>query len=142
MTERLDRLYERAGLILDGKANGFGMPILRVLAHRRYGQAMLHLAARETERGERADLGHIRDAHSPAGLMYRAFRQGEFTAAQNFALTLFYLGDLAVYRYWLRRAARGGDEDAAAELRRFETRQPWPLARRIRRKRPFRRDGS
>lgn len=142
MTERMDRLYERTGLILDGKANGFGMPILRILAHRRYGPAMLHLAARETESGRRGDLGHIRDAHSPAGLMYRAYRQGEFTAAQNFALTLFYLGDLAGYRHWLRRAAQGDDDHAAAELRRFETRQPWPLARRIGGKRPFRRDGS
>lgn len=74
--------------------------------------------------------------------MYRAFQQGEVNAAQNLALTLFYAGDLAGYRRWLRRAARDGDEDAVKELSRFEVRQPYPLARRISRVRPFRRDGS
>jgi hypothetical protein len=68
--------------------------------------------------------------------MYRAFRKGEVNAAQNLALTLFYLGDLAGYRRWLRQAARGGDEDAARELSRFEVRQPWPLAQKTKRKRP------
>lgn len=142
MSKKTDQLFARAEAILDGRGNGFGMPILRTLARSRYGPAMLSLAARETVAGHRKDLGRIADANSPAGLMYRAFRQGECNAAQNFALTLFYLGDLAGYRRWLRRAARCGDENAAEELGRFETRQPWPLARRIKRKRPFRRDGS
>lgn len=142
MSKQMARLFNRAEAILEGKANGFGMPILRVLAHRRYGPAMLSLAARKTETGNRTDLGRFNDANSPAGLMYRAFRQGEVSAAQNLALTLFYLGDLAGYRRWLRRAAINGDEGAAKELIRFETRQPWPLAQKINRKRPFRRDGS
>lgn len=142
MSERFDRLFSRAEAILGGKSNGLGMPILRTLAHQRYGPAMLSLAARKTETGKRADLGRFSDATSPAGLMYRAFRQGEVNAAQNLALTLFYAGDLAGYRRWLRRAARGGDEDAARELSRFEVRQPYPLARQINRIRPFRRDGS
>jgi hypothetical protein len=142
MSDRFDRLFSRAELILDGKANGFGMLILQVLAHRRYGPAMLSLAARETEAGNRADLGRFSDANSPAGLMYRAFRQGEANAAQNLAFTLFYAGDLAGYRRWMRRAARSGDEDASRELTRFEVRQPYPLARRINRVRPFRKDGS
>ena len=142
MPDRSDRLFSRAEAILDGKAIGFGMPILRMLAHRRYGPAMLSLACRETGAGSRQELGRFCCANSPAGLMYRAFRQGEVNAAQNLALALFYVGDLAGYRHWLQWAARGGDDDAVRELGRFEVRQPWPLARRINRKRPFRRDGS
>lgn len=142
MSEKFDRLFSRAEAILEGRSNGFGMPILQTLAHQRYGPAMLSLAAFKTETGKRANLGRISDAASPAGLMYRAFRQGEAYAAQNFALTLFHAGDLAGYRHWLRRAANCGDEDAARELSRFEVRQPYPLARRIKRIRPFRRDGS
>lgn len=142
MSERSDRLFRRAEAILAGKAIGFGMPILQMLAHQRYGPAMLSLAARMTETGNIKDLGRLSDANSPAGLMYRAFQQGEVNAAQNLAFTLFYAGDLAGYRRWLRRAARDGDEDAVKELSRFEVRQPYPLARRISRVRPFRRDGS
>lgn len=142
MNKKLDKLFLRAESVLDGKACGFGMPILRALAHRQYGPAMLSLAARETEQGNRAELGRPSNTSSPFGLMYRAFRQGELAAAQNIALSLFYVGDLAGYRRWLRRAAQSGDGDAAQELRRFEVRQPWPLARKIKRKRPFRRDGS
>lgn len=142
MSDRSDRLFSRAEAILAGKSNGFGMPILQMLAHKRYGPAMLSLAARKTDTGKRADLGRFSHATSPAGLMYRAFQQGEVNAAQNLALTLFYAGDLPGYRKWLRRAARGGDKDAAKELSRFEVRQPYPLARRMKRIRPFRRDGS
>ena len=122
MSHKLDRLFIRAEAILEGRANGFGEPILQYLAHRKYGPAMLSLAARETASGERRELGRISDANSPAGLMYRAYCQGEVCAAQNLALTLFYAGDLAGYRQWLRKAAQGGDADAARELGRFETR--------------------
>ncbi|WP_371433142.1 hypothetical protein [Novosphingobium sp.] len=142
MTEKLDRLFSRAEAILAGKANGFGIPILRTLAHRQYGPAMLMLAALQTDSGTRGEFGRFCNANDPAGLMYRAFRKGEVNAAQNLALTLFYLGDLAGYRRWLRQAARGSDEDAARELSRFEVRQPWPLAQKTKRKRPFRKDGS
>ena len=142
MSDRFERLFLRAELILDGKANGFGTPILRYLAHRRYGPAMLSLAARMTESGDPASLGRLSDANSPMGMMYRAFRQGEANAAQNFALSLFYAGDLSGYRQWLGRAAQSGDGDATRVLKRFEMRQPYPLARRINRIRPFRRDGS
>jgi hypothetical protein len=142
MSEKHDRLFDRAEAILEGRTNGFGMPILRSLAHRLYAPAMLSLAARMTERGIRAELGRPSHPNSPIGLMYRAFRKGEMNAAQNLALTLFYVGDLAGYRHWLRRAAQSGDDGAANELSRFEARQPWPLARKINRKRPFRRDGS
>lgn len=142
MTDKLDKSFSRAEAILDGRAVGFGIPILRSLAHRQYGPAMLSLAARQTEHGSRGDLGLPTQTNSPFNLMYRAFRQGELNAAQNLALSLFYVGDLAGYRYWLRRAAQGGDDDAARELSRFEVRQPWPLASKLGRKRPFRRNGS
>ncbi|MCB5424377.1 hypothetical protein H0274_03835 [Altererythrobacter sp. CC-YST694] len=142
MSERFERLFTRAEAILEGKANGFGEPILHYLAHRKYGPAMLSLACRRTASGKRADLGRLSDPNSSAGMMYRAFRQGEIDAAQNFALTLFYVNDLTGYRRWMRRAARCGDADATLELRKFELRQPFPLARQIKRLRPFRRDGS
>jgi hypothetical protein len=139
MQDKADRLYMRADAILERRANGFAMPILRHLALRRYGPAMLTIACDATASGEGAVLGRISDARSPAGIMYRAHRLGWCIAAQNLALTLFYAGDLAGYRHWLRKAARMGDEDALAELRRFETRQPFPLARRLGRIRPHRR---
>jgi hypothetical protein len=142
MSVKFEMLLNRAEAILEGKENGLGMPILRALALRRFGPAMLSLAARQTEQGARAELGRISESNSPICLMYRAFRQGETNAAQNLALSLFYVGDLAGYRHWLRRAARGGDAEAWKELKRFEVRQPWPLARKIKRQRPFRRDGS
>lgn len=142
MSEKLDKLFIRAEAILDGKVNGLGMPILLSLAHRRYGPAMLSLALRATEQGSREELGRPAEPSSPSGLMYRAFRQGEPNAAQNLALTHFYVGDLAAYRRWLRRAAQSGDGNSARELGRFESRQPWPLARKLKRMRPFRRDGS
>ena len=140
MKHRNERLFAKAEEILGGKANGFGEPILRHLALRQYGPAMLSYACRMTSSGSRAELGRKSDTLGPVGLMYRAFRAGELNAAQNLALTYFYVGDLAGYRFWLRRAGQAGDEEAAQELRRFETRQPWPLARKIRRLRPFRRD--
>jgi hypothetical protein len=139
MSDKADRLYARADAIIERRANGFAAPILRHLALRRYGPAMLAVASNATASGEGAALGRISDPRSPAGMMYRAHRLGEYTAAQNFALTLFYGGDLAGYRHWLRKAARIGDEDALAELRRFELRQPYPLARRVGRIRPRRR---
>lgn len=73
MSKRFERLFTRAEAILDGKGNGFGEPILRYLAHRKYGPAMLSLACRKTDTGDRADLGRLSDPNSPAGMMYRAF---------------------------------------------------------------------
>ena len=142
MTDKLDKLFLRAEAIFDGRSNGLGEPILWHLALRRYGPAMLEIACRATRSGKRSELGRLADPCSPAGLMYRAHRQGISNAAQNMALTLFYVGDLKGYRHWLRKAARTGDLDARNELARFETRQPYPLAKRIGRKRPFNRNGS
>jgi hypothetical protein len=109
------------------------MPTFRHLALRRYRDAMLELSLR-IEGAE----GRIADPFSPTGLAYRAYRQGSPTAAHNLALDCFNRGDLGGYRKWLGRAARAGDQDAARQLRRFETRLPHNLARLIRRKRPYR----
>lgn len=142
MESREDRLFRRAWLILDGKAPGFGLPILRHLALRGYGAAMLELANRDTSGGQRAELGRLSDSASPFGQFYRAYRGGADYAAQNLAMTFFNVGELARYRHWLHRAARAGDLDARAELRRFETRKPHRLAWQLRRGRPCRRDGD
>jgi TPR repeat protein len=71
-------------------------------------------------------------------LNYRAFRQGDATAAYNLAMHYFNRRDLNGYRRWLGRAARAGDEDAAKQLRRFETRLPHGAAHDIRRGHPYR----
>lgn len=142
MEPKANRLYARAEAILDRRANGSAMPVLRHLALRQYGPAMLAPASRATDSGEPTAIGWVSDARSPAGMMYRAHRLGVSFAAQNLALTLFYAGDLAGYRHWLRNAARAGDADSWAELRRFELRQPFPLARRVGRIRPFRRSDA
>ncbi len=142
MTNKLDRLYDKAEAILEGKAIGLGEPILWHLALRHYGPATLAIANRKTWNGRRSELGRTSDAHSPIGMMYRAYRSGEPNAAQNMALTLFNVGDMVGYRAWMRRAARVGDTNAVAETRRFETRLPHRLARKLRRLRPSRVDGS
>ena len=53
-------------------------------------------------------------------------------------MTCFNPRDLPGYRRWLRRAADAGDAEAAASLRRFETRLPrdgyWPQKRLDRRR--------
>lgn len=142
MTDRFERLFDRAEAILEGRQNGLGMPILRHLAFRRYGPALLSLACRMTQKGTRFEWGRICRASSAAGMMYRAYRIGEINAAQNLAMTRFNMGDMQGYRHWMHRAAKAGDTDAAYELKLFEIRMPHPLARRLRRLRSYRRDGS
>ena len=139
---RDERMFARAEAILDGHRNGFGMPILRSLALRKYGPAMLSLANRETGAGLRNELGRLQNPGSPVGLMYRAYRQRELPSAQNLAMTYFNVGDLWRYRHWMRRAAHLGDTETAREARLFEIRQSHRLARRLGRLRPTRRDGS
>lgn len=130
--ERQDRLYDRASNILDGSGNGFGEPILWHLAFQQHTEAMLSLAGRIDPRGKPAD------PFSQRGLERRAFRLGNERAGQHLAMTHFNRGDLAGYRYWLSWAARAGDEEAAIELRRFETRLPHAAAGDIGRRRPYR----
>jgi hypothetical protein len=74
--------------------------------------------------------------------MYRAYRLDVPNAAQNMAITLFNVGDLSGYRRWMHRSVHAGDADAIEELRRFETRQPHRLARKLRRLKPSRPDGT
>jgi len=137
--DRAERLYERATAILDGKANGFGEPILWHLALRRNPAAMIDLANRLSCSNQLSDLGRTGDAWSAAGMYHRAYRMGEHRAAQHLAVGCFNRRDLAGYRHWLRRAANAGDRDAFAELRRFELRLPHRAAGQVGRKRPYRR---
>jgi hypothetical protein len=142
METREDKLYRRAVHILEGKATGLGLPIMRHLALRRHGPAMLYIANRETQTGSVKELGRIWRTASPLGLTYCAFRMGEPNAAQNMAMSYFNVGNLAEYRRWPHQAVRAGDLDARFQLRSFAIRQPHRLARRLRRLRPYRRDGS
>jgi hypothetical protein len=137
---REERLFSRAEAILEGRANGLAIPILRLLAHHGYEPALLALAIWLLPDEGRCQLGRACVPSSPAWLMRRAYRLGSSTAAQNYAMTCFYIGDLAGYRRWMRRAGRLGDAEARLENARFEVRQPYPLARNIRRHRPKRRD--
>lgn len=129
--EYADQLYKRADAILDGYRNGWGEPILWHLALRRHTDAMLALAIRISD-------GKVFDPFSRSGLGRKAFRLGSKRAAQHLAMNCFNKGNLAGYRIWLHRAAHGGDGEAAAELRRFETRLPHAAARRLKRIRPYR----
>lgn len=134
-------MFTRATDILDGLANGFGIPILQHLALRGYGPALLWLAGELSCHPSPADRDRPCDSGSPIALRYRAHRLGELNAAQNLAMTYFARNDLARYRHWLRIAALGGDEDAMRELKRFALRQPYRFARRLRRLRPVDRSG-
>ena len=134
----MQRLWERAFDIRELQANGHWLPIVRHLALRGHGPALLTLASWETQLGRRRELGRMQDRFSALGLMHRAWKLGDPLAGQNLALTFFNIGDLGRYRYWLARAANAGDADAKAERRRFETRKPHGLAFRLRRGRPYR----
>ncbi len=71
--------------------------------------------------------------YSSAGLCHRALQRGDPTAAYNMAMTCFNRRDLQGYRRWLHLAAKVGDQEAAQQLRRFETRLPHGAARDINR---------
>jgi hypothetical protein len=130
---REDRLYLRSLLIIERKANGFYTPILMHLALRHYADAMISLSYYWETLGKPWQLG------SSSNLLFRSVRLGNSRAAQHLAMNAFNAGDLRLYRYWLRRAALMGDEDACAALRKFETRLLHENARSIRRLRPHRR---
>lgn len=140
--DRMDHRFARAEAILYGRQTGLGAPILWHLALHHHGRSMLEIANHATRNGERSELGTAAQWYSPFNLMCRAYRQGEPNAAQNLAMTHFNFGDLQGYRHWIRKAARAGETNAQDNARRFELRQPSGLARRLRRLRPVRRDGS
>ena len=114
---------------MNGRSPGDGMGLLHHLALRRYPWAMTELSR---------IAGEGRASPAATILAYRACRQGDPTAAYNMAMDRFNRRDLQGYRLWLRRAARGGYEDAGPQLRRFETRLPHGAAFDIGRGRPRR----
>ncbi|HEX8256563.1 MAG TPA: hypothetical protein VF589_02935 [Allosphingosinicella sp.] len=85
------------------------------------------------------DAGRMSHPFSARNWSYRGVRGGDAVAAYNLAMEGFNRGDLQDYRRWLRRAARMGDEDAALQLKRFETRLPHETAYESGRGRPWRR---
>ena len=129
-----DRLLERYWNIESNHGIGFRMPIVWHLALRRNTMAMTELA-NELPLG-----GRILDGFSGVGLNYRAYRMGDANGAQHLAMDAFNRRDLTGYRTWLRRAAKLGDADCRAELRRFEIRLPHKTAFAIHRGRPLRRN--
>lgn len=128
-----ERLWSRYWGIRDDHQNGYAMPILWHLALRRDPLAMTELGSTFGR------PGRIADPFSQEGLAYQAFRHGHPNGAQHLALNAFNRRNLAGYRFWLGRAARSGDSEAARELRRFEVRLPHMNSRRIGRQRPHRR---
>ncbi|HMC91350.1 MAG TPA: hypothetical protein VKI45_02715 [Allosphingosinicella sp.] len=118
MDERADshwKLYARALDILDGRAAGHALPIIRKLARRRFAPAITVLS------------DFVSEAEA-IRLLRQAARGGDATSAYNLAITHRNRGDMLGYRTALARAA-SLDEEAAAELRRFKTRFPEEVMR-------------
>ncbi|OYY72330.1 hypothetical protein [Sphingomonas sp. 28-63-12] len=130
-----DRWLNRAVAILEGRANGMGMPVLRALTRRGHHAAMAELANRLTS-PENSEY----DLQRGLELERRLARAvPESWIFGNLSTTLRNHGDMAGYRRWLALAARTGDLDYIAEMGRFETRFPFPIMKRWGRYRPFRR---
>lgn len=111
------RLYARAHDILDGRAYGHALPILRMLAVRGFAPAMNHLP----------------DFESPSralALHRRAAATGDPMSLHNLAIEYRNRGEMRHYRHWLARAARE-DDYARDELRAFKTRFPEEIMRRF-----------
>jgi TPR repeat protein len=133
---RAEKLYLRAMDIRYGNRRGLRLPILWHLALRGHPGAMIELAEWFSSSNSLQALGKPADNFSALGLYRRAYRKGDPIAAQHLALSCFNRNDLRGYRWWLNRAAKAGDEAAAAQLRHFETRLPQTAAREIGRHRP------
>jgi TPR repeat protein len=133
---KAERLYEKGLRIRERRSVGLWMPIMWHLAVRGHPDAMIELASWFSRDGSLKAFGSPDDGFSAAGLYRRAYRKGEARAAQHVAMSCFNRNDLAGYRRWLRLAARAGDEEAAHQLRCFETRLPHGAARKIGRGRP------
>jgi hypothetical protein len=104
------KLYARALDILEGRANGHALPIIRKLAARGFAPAVIVLS------------DYVSDADALA-MLRRAARKGDATSAYNLAITHRNRGDMLGYRVALKHAARL-DPEAVDELRRFKTRFP------------------
>ena len=118
------RLYVRALDILEGRTNGHALPILRKLARRGFPPAVNLVS------------DYLPEIEALA-LLRRAARAGDPVSAYNLAITYRNRGDMSHYRQALARAARL-DADAADELRRFKTRFPEAVMRRLRKLEPRR----
>jgi TPR repeat protein len=118
------RLYLRAIDIIERRANGHALPILRKLAARGFAPAINVLS------------DYLADAQA-IRLLRRSARAGDMISIYNLAITHRNRGDLLNYRLTLSRAARL-DPDYAAELRQFKTRFPAAVMRRHRRLAPNR----
>lgn len=104
------KLYARALDILEGRANGHALPIIRKLAARGFAPAVIVLS------------DYVSDAEALA-MLRKAARKGDATSAYNLAITHRNRGDMLGYRVALKHAARL-DPEAVDELRRFKTRFP------------------
>lgn len=126
-----DALWKRYWSIRDDHGVGLCEPVLWHLALRGDLTAMVTLADNFSSEGR------ILDRFSRAGLYYRAHRAGYEYAAQHLAMDAFNRGDMAFYRYWLRKASRF-DPASLGQLKRFELRLPHRSARENKRGRPYR----
>jgi hypothetical protein len=118
------RLYARALERLERGGTGLALPMLRRLARRGFAPAM-------------SVLSDFVPNVEALRLLRRAALGGDAIAAYNCAIVHRNRGDLRQYRLALARAARL-DPDSAAELRRFKTRFPHTIMRRLRRLEPAR----
>jgi hypothetical protein len=131
-----DRLYLKGLTVRYERHTGLWMPIMWHLALGGHTGAMIELADWfSSDNGAKA-FGTPADTFSAAGLYYRAYRKGDARAAHNAAMSCFNRNDMIGYRQWLRRAAKAGDAEAAAQLSYFETRLWHSAARKIGRLRP------
>ncbi len=87
-------------------------------------------------------FGKQSQVFSAAWLYRRAYLNGSARAATNAASSCFNRNDMAGFRLWLRRAASLGDQESGVLLKRFELRQPHSFARKVRRLRPWPRNGK
>jgi TPR repeat protein len=104
------KLYARALDILEGRANGHALPVIRKLANRGFAPAITVLSDYVSE-------------NEAVALLRKAARKGDALSAYNLAITHRNRGDMLRYRVALKSAARL-DPDAATEVRRFKTRFP------------------
>jgi len=140
--DRADSLYLRGLRIKDKRSVGLWMPIMWHLALRGHTGAMIELASWFGEDNSLRAYGSAADPFSASGLYRRAYRKGDARAAQHMAMGCFNRNDLRGYRHWLRLAAKKGEQDAAEQLRHFETRLWHGAAHQIGRGRPEqKRDG-
>lgn len=131
---KYDRWYDRALKILDGRANGMGLPVLRALALRGHPYAMAALANRLTD-------PYNSDYDPKRGMALTravARKLGESWTLENLAVTCRNRNDMAGYRYWIARASLLGEPEVVRERGEFCTRFPYAIMRRWKRYRPLR----